>query len=211
VRANAIREGPIVDLAQGGQGMAQWADPRGRAWLEADRRLQAAGVGPQQVQVAWVQPANLQPTGDLAAHGRTLQRDTAAVLQHARARFPNLRIAYLGSRIYAGWTTIPLNPEPYAYEAAFVVRWLIQDQITGEPGLNFDPGQGAVTAPLLLWGPYLWADGTTPRKADGLIYERTDLREDGTFPSESGQRKVADMLLAFFRTDPLARTWYLKN
>jgi hypothetical protein len=92
-----------------------------------------------------------------------------------------------------------------------VVRWLIQDQINGDLDLNFDPGKGAVKAPLLLWGPYLWADGMTPRKADGLIYERKDLLEDGTFPSDSGRRKVADMLLAFFRTDPLARSWYLRN
>jgi hypothetical protein len=201
----------IVDCVQGGQGMAQWVDPQGRAWLEADRRLQTAGVTPQQVQVVWVKLANIQPAGELTEHGRKLQRDTVIVLQNAKARFPNLRIAYLGSRIYGGWTTIPLNPEPYAYEGAFVVRWLIQDQIKGDPGLNFDPSEGAVKAPLLLWGPYLWADGTTPRKADGLIYERKDLLEDGTFPSDSGQRKVADMLLAFFRTDPLARTWYSRN
>ena len=201
----------IVDCAQGGQAMAQWVDPQGRAWLEADRRLQTAGVSPQQVQVVWVKLANIQPTGELTEHGRKLQRDTVIVLQNAKARFSNLRIAYLGSRIYGGWTTIPLNPEPYAYEGAFVVRWLIQDQIKGDPGLNFDPSKGAVKAPLLLWGPYLWADGTTPRKADGLIYERNDLLEDGTHPSDSGRRKVADMLLAFFRTDPLPRTWYLRN
>lgn len=198
----------IVDDDQGGQGMAQWVNPQGSAWLAADRRLQAAGVTPQQVQVVWVKLANIRPTGELTEHGRKLQRDTVIVLQNAKARFPNLRIAYLGSRIYGGWTTIPLNPEPYAYEGAFVVRWLIQDQIKGDPALNFDPGAGAVNAPLLLWGPYLWADGTTPRQADGLIYERNDLLEDGTFPSDSGQRKVAGMLLAFFRTDPLARTWY---
>jgi hypothetical protein len=156
-------------------------------------------------------PAHIRPTGELSEHGRKLQRDTVLVLQHARTRFRNLRIAYLGSRIYSGWTTIPLNPEPYAYEGAFVVRWLIQDQIKGDPGLNFDPGKGAVTAPLVLWGPYLWADGTNPRKADGLIYERKDLLDDGTHPSESGRRKVAAMLLGFFRTDPIARTWYLRN
>src|SRR5687768_4577944 len=35
----------IVDCAQSGQAMAQWVDPTGRAWTEADRRLQAAQVG----------------------------------------------------------------------------------------------------------------------------------------------------------------------
>jgi hypothetical protein len=201
----------IVDGNQGQQGMAQWADAQGAAWFEADRRLQAAGISRQQVQIVWVKLANIQPSGELTEHGRKLQRDTAAALQNARTRFPNLRIAYLASPIYAGWTMIPLNPEPYAYEGAFAARWLIQDQISGNPALNFDPANGAVRAPLLLWGPYLWADGTTPRKTDGLIYARQDVLEDGTHPSDSGLRKVANMLVAFFRTDPLARTWYLRN
>jgi hypothetical protein len=110
----------------------------GAAWLEADRRLQAAGISRQQVQIVWVKLANIQPTGELAEHGRQLQRDTAAALQNARTRFPNLRIAYLASPIYAGWTMVPLNPEPYAYEGAFAVRWLIQDQINGNPALNLE-------------------------------------------------------------------------
>jgi hypothetical protein len=50
------------------------------------------------------------------------------------------------------------------------MRWLIQDQIAGQPELNYDPARGAVKSPLLLWGPYLWADGEMPRKADGLTY-----------------------------------------
>ena len=107
------------------------------------------------------------------------------------------------SQIYTGWTTIPLNQEPYAYEAGFVVRRLIQDQITG--------ASGAASTPLLMWGPYLWADGMTPRKRDGLVYERRDLLEDGTHPSDSGGRKIADLLLEFFPTDPLTRTWYSRN
>ena len=201
----------IIDGNQGGQGMAQWADAQGAAWLEADRRLQAAGISRQQVQIVWVKLANIQPTGELAEHGRQLQRDAAAALQNARTRFPNLRIAYLASPIYAGWTMVPLNPEPYTYQGAFAARWLIQDQINGNPALNFDRANGAVGAPLLLWGPYLWADGTTPRKTDGLIYARQDVLKDGTHPSDSGGRKVANMLMAFFRTDPLARTWYLRN
>jgi hypothetical protein len=87
---------------------------------------------------------------------------------------------------------VPLNPEPYAYEGAFVVRWLIQGQLKGDPSLNYDPAKGPVKAPLLLWGPYLWADGTTPRKRDGLIYAARDFDVDGTHPSESGRQKVAN-------------------
>ena len=63
---------------------------------------------------------------------------------------------------------------------------------------------------MLLWGPYLWADGTTPRKADGLTWERKDLATDGVHPSQSGRRKVADLLLKFFKTDGLAASWFLK-
>lgn len=198
----------IVDCAQGGQAMAQWVDPVARAWVEADRRLAAAGIDPRQVQAAWVKLANVRPSGDLDLHGKKLQADTTAVLQNARVRFPNLRIAYLGSRIYGGYAMGPLNPEPYAYEGAFPVRWLIQDQIRGAPELNYDAGRGAAKSPLLLWGPYLWADGLKPRKADGLVWERADFAADGVHPTQSGRRKVAEQLLKFFKNDPTARSWF---
>jgi hypothetical protein len=199
----------IVDCAQGGQAMAQWVDPSTRAWTEASHRLDQAGISPDQVQVVWVKLANVRPLGDLEEHGKKLQKDTLAVLHNAKARFPNLRIAYLGSRIYGGYASSALNPEPYAYEGAFVVRWLIQDQIQGNPELQYGGMDGK--APLLLWGPYLWADGTSPRSGDGLIWERKDLVEDGTHPSGSGRQKVAEMLLRFFKTDPLASTWFVRH
>jgi hypothetical protein len=200
----------IVDCAQGGQAMAQWSNPKAPPWEEALRRLASANVTPKQVQVAWIKLANPGPTGKLSEHGKKLQRDTEAVLQNAKARFPNLRITYLGSRIYGGYATGSLNPEPYAYESAFVVRWLIQDQIKGVSILNYDPARGAVKSPLLLWGPYFWADGMTGRKSDHLVWERKDLSGDGTHPSTSGCRKVADMLLSFFKTDANAQTWFVK-
>lgn len=200
----------IVDCAQGGQAMAEWASPEAPPWREAERRLTAAGVTPQQVQVAWIKLANKQPHGDLEEHGRKLYRDALAVIQNAKARFPNLRIAYLSSRIYAGYATGALNPEPYAYESAFVVRWLIQDQVKGDAALNFDPERGAVKAPLLLWGPYLWADGVTPRKSDNLVWRREDLAGDGVHPSLSGRDKVARLLLNFFQADATARPWFAR-
>lgn len=201
----------IVDCAQGGQAMAQWATPDARAWGEADRRLTSAGISPKQVQIAWVKLANVRPTGELADHGKKLYDDTLAVLQIARSKFPNLRVAYLGSRIYGGYSNGALNPEPYAYEGAFAARWLIRDQIKGDSALAFDASRGSAKAPLLLWGPYFWGDGMTPRKSDGLIWERADLVGDGTHPSDSGREKVANMLLTFFKTDADAKTWFVKK
>ncbi len=134
------------------------------------------------------------------------------MLNVATERYPNLRLAYLSSRIYAGYATTPLNPEPYAYEGAFSVRWVIQSQIKADnPQLNYDPKHGETLAPLVLWGPYLWADGVQPRKSDALVYTRQDLVADGTHPSDSGRRKVADQLLKFMKTDEAARRWFLAS
>ncbi len=63
---------------------------------------------------------------------------------------------------------------------------------------------------LLLWGPYFWADGLTPRQSDGLVWQRSDLGGDGTHPSDSGRQKVAEQLLKFFKTDDYAKTWFVK-
>lgn len=205
----------VVNSAFGGMDVTAWAESRAGAYgttLEgAERRLNAAGVTPRQVQVVWLKQAKINPaaSGEFPAHARKLADGMAAILNLAREKYPNLRVAYLSSRIYAGYAATPLNPEPYAYESALAVRWLIQEQIKGDAKLNCDPAKGPIRSPLLLWGPYLWADGTTPRKADGLVYTRDDLAADGTHPSPAGARKVAQMLLSFFQTDPLARTWYL--
>jgi hypothetical protein len=133
----------IVDCAQGGQAMAEWGAADARPWQVARERLAAAGVTPAQVQVAWVKLANKGPSGSLEEHGRKLERDTLALLQHAKTHFPNLRIAYLGSRTYGGYATGGLNPEPYAFESAFAARWLMQRQMNGDAALH------AGLAPLL--------------------------------------------------------------
>jgi hypothetical protein len=115
----------------------------------------------------------------------------------------------LSSRTYAGYARIPLNPEPYAYESGFAVKWLTEEQMKGDPALNYDSARGAIKAPWLSWGPYLWANGLTSR-ADDLFYEESDFASDGTHPSASGRRKVADQLLRFFKTDPTTKPWFLR-
>ncbi len=207
----------VVDGAQGGMDASSWATPQsgdraGRAdpWKVLDQRLKQAGVAPEQVQVAWIKQAQANPAsmGDFPRHAEKLRDNMAVIVRKLAERFPNLKLVYLSSRIYAGHAATPLNPEPYAYESAFAVRRLIRDQIEAKPGESTNPGGGDIDAPVLLWGPYLWADGVAGRQADDLVWTREDLAGDGTHPSTSGQRKVAALLLRFFKTDPTTRTWF---
>ncbi len=207
----------IVDCAQGGQAAYQWARPQPgpnqqTPWDVMDQRIQAARVTPAQVQVVWLKQAEIRPSqyGDFPAHAKVLRDNVATCLRELKTRFPNLRIAYLSSRIYAGYAGTALNPEPYAYESAFSLRWLIESQVANDPNLNYDAVKGEVKAPLLLWGPYLWGDGTKPRQSDGLVWTREDLGPDGTHPSPAGRQKVAQMLLMFFKTDANTRRWFVK-
>lgn len=205
----------IVDVAQGGKASEQWIDPKSddgkQVWEAVTERLKAANMSDQQVQVVWIKQAIMGQArfGEFPAHAKKLESDLVTTLQLLKARFSNLQIAYLSSRIYAGYATTSLNPEPYAYEGAFSIRWIIDSQVRGEAKLNADPASGDVKAPVVLWGPYLWGDGIMPRR-DGLVWNRDDLAvRDGTHPSDSGRKKVADMLMKFFHSDPYATSWFL--
>jgi uncharacterized coiled-coil DUF342 family protein len=200
----------VVDAAQGGRDAPAWAKADAQTWQVAEQRMQAAGVSPAQVQALWIKQAIAGPHAGFPSETerlRDLERDIVTI---AKKKFPNLRVAYLSSRIYAGYATGALNPEPYAYESAFAVRWLIEEQTKGAPALNADAAKGEVKAPVLLWGPYLWTNGEAGRKSDGLVFKREDLGPDGTHPSPSGREKVAKLLLDFFTTNELAKAWFTK-
>jgi len=92
-----------------------------------------------------------------------------------------------------------LSPEPIAYESAFAVKWLIEERIN-----NSGPDS---SVPWVSWGPYLWADGLTPR-SDGLTWERSDFGPDGVHPSAQGVLKVATMLLEFFQNGTTTKPWF---
>ena len=192
----------LVDGAQGGQTARITADPNANFWKVVEDRLAAAHVTAKQVQVAWIKQANAQPNTGWPAAAKQLQADLVSTLHNLHDRYPNLKIAYLSSRIYAGYAAVPLNPEPYAYEGAFAVKWTIAAQIAGDTALKPD------RSPWIAWGPYLWADGTKGRKQDALVWTRADVGPDGTHPTDSGRTKVGRMLLDFLKTDPTATPWF---
>ena len=199
----------LVNCAIGGAGVSSWAKPGSGTWQKVADRLKETGVLAEQVQVAWIKHAEPGPSPDTVPlqYAKKVKEDIAASLAITRSTFPNLRVAYLSSRIYGGYNTAGIrrvNPEPFAYETAFSVRWVILDQINQEKDRK-------IAGPILLWGPYLWADGVTPRKSDHLTWERKDLGEDGVHPSKLGGQKVANMLLDFFKNDSLAKSWFVKK
>jgi PKD repeat protein len=134
------------------------------------------------------------------------------ILRNARAIFPNLKLAYVSGRTRSYETnSSALNPDPFAFESGFSVRWMIQDQLNATNNLNYNPSSGPVVAPWISWGPYLWADGLTPR-GDNFIWQCSDLESDWTHPSATGGvPKVATQLLSFFKTDPTATPWFLRK
>lgn len=210
----------IVDGAQGARDSKMWLftgekDDRGQPspWTVLAERLRNTGVSPVQVQVLWLKQAHAGPAslGEFPAHAKKLEEHLQFIVLHAKKTFPNLRIAYLSSRTYAGYATTPLNPEPFAFEGAFSVRWLIEKQITGDAALNADKSKGDVKAPVLLWGPYLWTNGAEGRSIDDLKWTREDVANDGTHPSFAGQRKIGELILKFFKTDQTAQGWFLKS
>lgn len=193
----------LVDGAQGGWSADRIVADPSTYFAGADQRLRAAGVSAAQVQAGWMKLADMNPTQPFPGDAQKLQGEMKAIVQMLRARYPNLRLLYVSSRIYAGYASTTLNPEPHAYQSGFAVKWLIEAQIQNDPDLSYT----AARAPWMSWGPYLWADGTNPR-ADGLAWSCSDFQDDGTHPSAGGALKVAGMLLDFFKGDSTTRPWF---
>ena len=198
----------MVDGAQHSKASQFVADPNNDYWTVLDERLDEVKLSNEQVQIVWLKQARARANMPFPLDALLLKTDLREIIELLYQRFPNLKIVYLSSRTYGGYATIDLNPEPYAYQSAFAVKWLIEEQIEGLVGLNYDPEQGTVYAPWLSWGPYLWADGTAAEH-EGLIWEQSDFSYDGTHPSPSGQAKVAGQLYHFLRTDETAVPWFL--
>ena len=96
--------------------------------------LTPAGVTEAQVQVVWIQNADPSPTWypslpNSLADAYNYMYESSETLRALKLRWPNVQQVFF-DRIYAGYATTNQNPEPYAYEYGFSVKWLVNDQIT---------------------------------------------------------------------------------
>jgi hypothetical protein len=206
----------IVNGAEGGKAAAYWDSPTDPDYDRVVTEwLTPTGLSEKQVQVAWVKVANPGPTTSLPSANSDayhLVDQMGDIARSLKVRYPNLQQVFFSSRVYAGYASTNLNPEPYAYESGLAVKWLIEAQINqmNGGGINTTAGDLNYTtgiAPWLAWGPYLWADGLNPR-SDGLIWQQQDFQSDGTHPSQSGEQKVGTMLLNFMLNSEFTQDWF---
>lgn len=190
----------LVNCAVGGAQAYDWTNeglgPNYNTILytHCDQYLATLGLDPSQVQIVIYKSANSGQTGDTriglplpvnftlgnCASNQTSQPDACVLMNYVGTtarflltRYPNLKQMFLHSRIYGGYANLinwPLNPEPFAYEHGFAMKWIIQSQISETNlgtgffwpvgSLNYK-GPATVVAPWVDWGAYLWANGTS--------------------------------------------------
>jgi hypothetical protein len=182
-------------------------------WKNADTVVGRAGCSNSQVQVVWYKQANI--VGNPSTMPHQVYQDSLVVqgkriMNILKAKFPNLKLCFLSNRIYGGYASTNLNPEPYAYRSGFACKKIIEDQINGDPSLRFSGVNPP--SPWLSWGPDLWADGITANPRTGISYVcPDDFANDGVHPSTAGAQKVARALLNFFTTDSMSCSWFNKT
>ena len=169
------------------------------------------GLTAKQIEVAFIETSDGITTGTFPSDMTLMQSQYESIMNAMYTLFPNLKMVYFSSRIYAGYSNgvAKIDPEPYAYESGFAVKNAIADQINGNSNLNYNPALGTVVAPWMSWGPYYWANGLLAR-SDGWVWTCQDLQKDGTHPTASGDLKAASQVLSFFKTDDTTTPWFLK-
>ncbi len=134
-------------------------------------------------------------------HAQTTKSMLKTRILDLKIKYPNLKIVYLTSRSFGGWSCDPSNDqyrEPVGYEEGFSVKWLVEDQTLGnDPDLAFEGANPQ--APWIAWGPYLW-DPATPQD---------HMKDDGVHPCETGQTVIADKWYDFLTNDNTAAPWFL--
>ena len=181
-------------------------------------RLNPLGLSENQVEVVWLNLEASHPKYSLpgdSADALSFEVQLGQVVRSLRIRYPQLLMVFVSSRIYGGYDSTGYNPEPFAYEEGFSVKWLIESQIMEMRGSAASAPAGTLnyakkSAPVLLWGPYLWANGMTPR-TDSTFWSRLDFEPDGVHPSQLGEAKAAGMLLEFFKSMPYTKCWFIAN
>jgi hypothetical protein len=201
----------IVNGAIDGTTGPDWADPNSGVWQTVlNYYLPYQNLSPKQIVAAYalIPHPGKGPGKTFPADLANQESDLTNLAKNLHTYFPNLKLAYLSSTFYGGYSASSY-PEPNPYESGYAHAAVIEDQISGDPNLNYNPANGPVMAPWLSWGPYVWANGLNPR-SDGLTWSCQDIAGDGTHPSSpQGRDKAAGLIITDFKFDDTIAPWFL--
>ena len=132
IRLAEARKNPnllMIDAARDGAAATEIGLPSGDYWKHVDGQLHRFEASPAQVQVVWLKTALAHDARGFPKEARLLQRALRSITGILSTKFPRLKLVYVSSRIYGGYSETDLSPEPIAYESAFAVKWLIEERI----------------------------------------------------------------------------------
>ncbi len=199
-----------VPLGQGGMGINELITNSTLFWDTVAIRLKQYQLSPNQIQVVYFEEDdNDDYSSAFPQRPLDVKEKLKLGLQLLKVKFPNVRVAYVLARtttIYMPIRDDNKQQEPIGYYLGFADKWLIEDQINGDPALAYK-GDNPVS-PIVTWGPYQWSDGDKFR-SDGFNWLRSDT-DDGLHPNDNGSDKLSDLFLNFLLNDQYAKLWFAK-
>lgn len=208
----------FANCAVGAKGLEIMIDTIENGWYWDDEVMPdvaAASLTPEQVQVIWIMVTSRVDTILLWPYQpHSVTEKYEALMPILLAKFPNLKQVFLSGFNYGGYADptkefYNMIYEPSSYWNNWSVKFLIEQQIEGDTGLQYSgPDRNS---PWLAWGPHLWADGLRPNAVDGLRWNcEVDYKPDGGgyHMSNEGKDKEGKILLDFFKNSPIAADWF---
>jgi hypothetical protein len=196
----------------GGASVNQIMNTNDAYWGIVNTKLTQNNLTNKQVQVVYMEADDSLETKDFPGRPQRARDKFAVAMRTFKTKFPNIKIVYLLSRTTAFIKPKAnghiINSEPDPYYLGWACKWLIQDQINGVPGLIYK-GSGAV-APIVTWGWYEWANGTTTPRKDGFVWT-VDMTSDGLHATDIGADTLSNRFQKWLFADPAAKLWYAKK
>lgn len=191
--------------AQGGMDINAMIDPGSGYWEKADSDIRAEGLTNAQIQLAWVSTGDmLFSEPEFPAYSLTLADKYRDLLYTMQRHYPNLKIAFLSDRTFAGYID-DKGPqklaEPTAYFTGWAVKFFISRQLQQEAGYSY------LEMPFVDWGPQLWTNGAAGNSKN-YRWDCDDAAKGGIHPTAKGRSKEALVLYHFFSHHPYTSRWF---
>ncbi|MCA1571340.1 MAG: helix-turn-helix domain-containing protein [Chloroflexi bacterium] len=185
---SASTDAIMVNGACGGCtfGNDAWSSFDRKGWDHSFRKLAAAGLAREDVDVVWMSVTHDQDTGATAD-----QLD--ALLPTIREAYPNLKQLFVSNRTYAGYR-VNGSGEPSVWGEGAAVREFVLRHL-GETG------------PWIGWAGDLWSNGDAPRSDGFFMAHPPDFQDDGLHYSATGRSKIGRLAGDQFAASPFT-AWY---